>query len=326
MTSTFNSQNTRPVTLDGNDLVTGILQQKSLILYRENNPTNTFSKIYYITNLANQIIAHIIPDYSNAPHNGARLLYLRMQDPLGRVLLVFGKHPSGVTTVYVPRPNNANSLQYIGCCESYQSHHLIDHNLKAFSHSSGSSLETFAHVRETNGQLHIVNSHGSTGARITPMPYEITNPRGQVVSIDGCSISHSYKITMNTSNFDSALKSPNSSASFIIGITQRAMVIAQILSMDLDGYILQRQSKHAPKSGLLDPNKIMGVDKSSVQQPVLLSPGQNNLSHPMNGFSSYYYPATQIVPRDLYTPQGYYNQTPFHINNAHQYFNYPSFQ
>ncbi|KAF5102306.1 hypothetical protein D0Z00_000489 [Geotrichum galactomycetum] len=231
-----------------------------------------------------------------------------LQDTLGRLLLVINKHESGTTFVSIPCHNRTGAMRYLGCAVSNPNRY----ELKAFSPTSGSSLETFAYVRSTNSQLQFVDPLGRPGARVTAMPYRTSNSLGQIIDVKGKSIPHSYQIVMTTST----LRSGRDAGDFAMGITQRAIVLAQVLSMDLDGFVLQSKSRQPGRSGLLDPND----PRLSMYQPLPL--GQADPAKSMSGFPSY--PDVHIASYDPYQPPGPSNIFPIYIDGMLHYVRSPS--
>jgi hypothetical protein len=311
------SQSTSSNIIDDNDLVSGLLRRNNLILFRENYTESAQPARYVISSPENQVLAYIVPDYAHRGYDNMPPCFFRLQDTLGRLLLVFNKHESGTTFVSIPSHDRAGSMRYLGCTVS----NLNRYELKAFLPTSGCSLETFAYVRNTSGQLQFVDPLGRTGARVTAMPYQTSNSLGHIVDVKGKSVPHSYQIVMTTSNLKSGRDGRALAAvgDLAMGITQRAIVLAQILSMDLDGFVLQSKSRQSGRSGLLDPNAVV-TPKLSMYQPLPL--GQASSAKAMDGFAPY--PDVHIAPYDPYQPHGSCNNFPVYIDGMLHYVRSPS--
>ncbi|CDO57404.1 Hypothetical protein, no similarity [Geotrichum candidum] len=314
----YPSQGTSSNTIDDNDFVSGLLRRNNLFLFKEPYLGSPQPARYVISSPDNQVLGYFVPDYSNRRRNGMTSSCYQLQDTLGRLLLVINTHMSGTTFVTIPSHDHTGNMRYLGCTVSDSNRY----ELKAFLPTSGCALETFAYVRSSRDQLQFVDPHGRTGARVTAMPYQTSNAYGQMVNDQRKTIPNSYQIVMATSNIKSGRDGRMTASDFVMGITQRAIMLAQILSMDLDGFVLQSKSRQSGRSGLLNPNEAVA---HSVPMYHSLPLGQVDPSKPMNGGLPY--PNVHIAPREpyeLYQQQGLYNNFPVYIDGMLHYVHGPS--
>jgi hypothetical protein len=223
----------QPSEIKTTDPIWSIIWQEKIFLVRRSGilPGSGIPVNYDLFNSQGVLIAGVRQVFPNNTYNNLTSFYFNISDLQGNTLLIISRDRQ-VTNVLMPSYSAPSCVRNIGCCVKQETNKGKIQKLLGYSqeaqalHNPDSIPQTFAHVRKNiNGGFSVINRAGLLGADIVFSQRQFDDPTQRFTISTTFRAPHQGFLALRPSK------------EFELTATQRAIVLAQIITIDYDdGY------------------------------------------------------------------------------------------
>lgn len=234
--SGFNAPGTlQPSEIKNTDPIWGVTCEQKITLARRGGapPGNGIPINYDLYNSQGGLIAGVRQVFPQNTYNNRASFYFNIVDIHGNTLLTISRDTRQVTNILMPAYHGPSYVRNIGCCVRRETGKGNSRKLLAYSreaqvtYNPDSVPKTFAHIRENTNGFSVICREGFLGADIVFTQPQLANTH------DRTTISATFKTPHQ------GVLGLKSSKELELTPTQRAIVLAQAITFDYDGYGLQ---------------------------------------------------------------------------------------